>query len=88
MISVFDGDSCALFDGRIGVDRFPTRTEGGAAVLADVKDASAARAVAQDGPSLTAAVRDGTGRAQVGGRMVPIPEQKDGTSRCRFPHVV
>ena len=39
VISVFDGDACALFDGRIGVDRFPDAIER-AAVLAAVKDAS------------------------------------------------
>jgi len=39
VISVFDGDACSLFDGRIGVDRFPDAIER-AAVLAAVKDAT------------------------------------------------
>jgi len=39
VISVFDGLASALFDGRIGVDRFPDTTER-AAVLAAVKDAA------------------------------------------------
>ncbi len=39
VISVFDGLACALFDGWIGVDRFPHTTER-AAVLAAVKDAA------------------------------------------------
>jgi hypothetical protein len=39
VISVFDGGSCALFDGWIGVDRFPDAIEH-TVVLAAVKDAS------------------------------------------------
>src|SRR5712691_3460309 len=39
VISVFDGDAFSLFDGRIGVDRFPDAIER-AAVLAAVKDAT------------------------------------------------
>ena len=39
VILVFDGVACALFDGSIGVDRFPDAIER-AAVLAAVKDAT------------------------------------------------
>jgi hypothetical protein len=66
VISAFDGDSCALFDGRIGVDRSPTRPSV-AAVLAAVKGATRRwRGEPEDGPPLTAAARDGSGCAQVG----------------------
>jgi hypothetical protein len=37
--SIFDGLACALFDGRIAVDRFHDATER-VAVLAAVKDAA------------------------------------------------
>jgi hypothetical protein len=65
VISVFDGGACALFDGRIGVDRFPTRPSVPPCSRPS-RTLRAARAVARRRPSLTAAVRDGTGCAQVG----------------------
>jgi len=66
VISVFDGLARALFDGWIGVDRFPDTTER-ATVLAAVKGRCAPlKRWPEDGPSLTAAARDGTDCAQVG----------------------
>ena len=65
VISVFDGGACALFDGRmvsIGSrrDRACRRARGRQGRYAPLARWP------EDGPSLTAAVRDGTGCAQVG----------------------
>ena len=80
VIPFFDGPARALFDG----------LSGGRAVLRPRHDRACRRACGrqgrfaplsrwpEDGPSLTAAARDGTSCAGRGGRMVPI-EQKDWT---------
>jgi hypothetical protein len=72
VISVFDGGACALFDGRIGVDRFPPAHDA-AVVLTAVKDAARRRRRwPEGGPSLTVAARAPAGAgAGRDGRMVP-----------------
>jgi hypothetical protein len=66
VISVFDGDPSTLFDGWIGMDRVPDLNEC-PIVLAAVKDASRRwRVRPEDGPSLTAAGRDGHGNMRSG----------------------
>jgi hypothetical protein len=77
VISVFDGGACALFDGRIGVDRFPPAHDA-AVVLTAVKDAARRRRRwPEGGPSLTAAARVGWGWRRSGRKDGPPVEQKD-----------
>ena len=87
VISVFDGGACALFDGWIGVDRFPTPSSVPSCSQPS-RTLRAAKAVARRRAILDRrCARRHWLCAGRDGRMVPI-EQKDGTSRYRFPHAV
>jgi hypothetical protein len=82
VISVFDGGGRALFEGMAGLVWIDSRRSRACRRARSRQGRYAPLARwPEDGPSLTAAVRDGTGCvAGRGGRMVSI-EQKDGTRR-------